>query len=67
MLAKKSVLLIAFYNGKALGVRYLAKALKKKGYETNIVYYKGFHSSKPSKTTDRELELLIDLIKKTIQ
>jgi anaerobic magnesium-protoporphyrin IX monomethyl ester cyclase len=62
---KKSVLLIAFYNGKALGVRYLAKALKKKGYDVNIVYYKGFHSSKPSKTTAKELELLMELIKKT--
>jgi len=60
----RPILLIAFYNGKALGVRYLAKALKNKGYEVNIVYYKGFHSSKPSKTTEKELQLLVDLIKK---
>ena len=52
------VMLIAFYNKKALGVRYLETALAKAGYEVRTVFYKDFNSVHPKKTSERELELL---------
>ncbi len=54
----KRVMLIAFYNKKALGVRYLETALAADGYEVRTVFYKDFNSVHPAKTTERELELL---------
>ena len=59
------VLLVGFYNEKALGVRYLANALKGNGYEPTIVFFKRFNSEVPEPATDREIELLRELAEKT--
>lgn len=56
--SKKTVLLVAFYNVKALGVRYLETALGKHGYHVVTVFYKTFNSVRPRPTTEEELELL---------
>lgn len=60
MTAKRNarVLLIAFYNKKALGVRYLTSALCNSGNEVCTVFYKDFNSLHPSKTTHAELQSL---------
>ena len=58
------VMLVAFYNKKALGVRYLETALAAGGYEVRTVFYKDFNSIRPQKTTERELELLREDIEK---
>ena len=60
----KSILLIGFYNEKALGVRYLANALRKEGYTPHVLFLKRFNSIKPEKVSNKELELLVDLINK---
>lgn len=52
------VLLVAFYNQKALGVRYLESALTQAGHSVRTVYYKDFNSLHPMPTTQKELELL---------
>lgn len=61
---QKPVLLIGFYNQKALGVRYLANALRSNGYEPHTLFFKEFNSIKPSKASEKELDLLENLIKK---
>lgn len=53
-----TVLLVAFYNTKALGVRYLEGALRREGYQVRTVFYQGFNSHSPAPTTQRELDLL---------
>ena len=58
------VMLIAFYNKKALGVRYLETALAKAGYEVRTVFYKDFNSVHPTRTTEKELELLKEDIRR---
>ena len=60
----KKIVLIGFYNEKALGVRYLANALTKAGYEPTIVFFKRFNSEIPESATQCEVDLLRDLIKK---
>ena len=55
---KGVVMLVAFYNTKSLGVRYLQAALERGGFETYAVYYKGFNSQNPAATTQREVDLL---------
>lgn len=55
---KAKILLIAFYNKKALGVRYLEAALLRDGHSVRTVYYKDFNSLHPRHTTKTELELL---------
>ena len=55
---KARVLLIAFYNKKALGVRYLESNLLKNGHAVRTVYYKDFNSVRPQPTTGAELTLL---------
>lgn len=60
----RRVVLIAFYNTKAQGVRYLERALEDGGYDVITIFYKDFNSVRPRPTTERELELLIDRIKK---
>ncbi|MBO4264709.1 MAG: B12-binding domain-containing radical SAM protein, partial [Clostridia bacterium] len=60
---KKTVMLVAFYNVKALGVRYLESALKAGGYDVVTVFFKGFNSANPQKCTNEELELLCSLIR----
>ncbi|MCX7747367.1 MAG: B12-binding domain-containing radical SAM protein [Clostridia bacterium] len=59
---EKCILLISFYNQKALGVRYLEKTLKKKGCPVHIIFFKGFNSANPCCPTVEEM----DLLKKTI-
>ena len=61
---KATVVLVAFYNKKALGVRYLETSLKEAGYRVVTVFYKGFHSVRPQKTTQEELALLCREIEK---
>ena len=62
---KGKVLLVAFYNIKAQGVRYLETALEKSGYEVTTVFYKDFNSVRPKKTTEAELKLLCEKIEQT--
>lgn len=61
---RKTVLLISFYNPKALGVRYLEKSLKQAGIPVNIVILKKFNSRSPEELTDIELNLLKEVINK---
>ena len=60
---RPTVVLIAFYNTKALGVRYLETALRKGGCDVELIFYKTFNSVHPSKTTQRELELLVERVR----
>ncbi|SHI19762.1 Radical SAM superfamily enzyme YgiQ, UPF0313 family [Sporobacter termitidis DSM 10068] len=55
---KGAVMLVAFYNTKALGVRYLETALERQGYTVITVFYKDFNSLHPSRTTEAEIALL---------
>lgn len=57
-MSKPKVMLLAFYNKKALGVRYLHTALDGAGYPVRAIFYKDFNSVHPRKTTQAELELL---------
>jgi len=59
---RKSVLLISFYNPKALGIRYLEKSLKNAGIPVYIVILKKFNSRNPEEVTDKELNLLKEII-----
>jgi len=61
-MGKKNIVLIAFYNTKALGVRYLEAALRAGGYNVKLVFCKSFNSVNPKAITDRELELLRGII-----
>lgn len=61
----KTVMLIAFYNYKALGVRYLETALTSHGYNVATVFYKNFNSKSPQQTNETELELLCGRIRQT--
>ena len=58
------MMLIAFYNPKALGVRYLETALRRAEYAVRTVFLKDFNSVRPKKATARELELLRDDIQR---
>jgi len=59
---KGTIVLVGFYNFKALGVRYLETALCKAGYRVVTIFYKDFNSVRPSLTTEKELSLLCDLV-----
>lgn len=59
---RKPVLLIAFYNKKALGVRYLERALTKAGFSVFILFLKNFNSVRPEPVTSRELLLAKKLV-----
>jgi anaerobic magnesium-protoporphyrin IX monomethyl ester cyclase len=59
-----SILLVSFYNQKAIGVRYLERALISSGYKVDIVFFKGFNSVKPAIPTKMELEMLKGVIDK---
>lgn len=61
----KNIVLIGFYNQKAIGIRYLAKALKQNGYNPTVIFFKNFNSKNISKPSDKEIELLCDVISKT--
>ena len=57
-LVRPIAVLVAFYNRKALGVRYLETALERAGYVVHTIFYKDFNSVHPTSTTPAELELL---------
>lgn len=59
-----TVALVAFYNVKALGVRYLETALRAAGWNVATVYFKRFNSRAPSPATAEELALLTELIRR---
>ncbi len=59
-----AIVLVAFYNVKALGVRYLETALKKGGYRVITVFFKNFNSKNPQMTNDTEIGLLADIVKR---
>ena len=60
---KGTVVLVAFYNVKALGVRYLETALRKAGYQVRTIFFKQFNSISPKPVTEKELRLLCDTIR----
>jgi radical SAM superfamily enzyme YgiQ (UPF0313 family) len=53
-----NVLLVSFYNPKALGLRYLERALVAGGHDVRLVFFKGFNSANPLPATGKELSLL---------
>ena len=61
---KKTVVLIAFYNTKALGVRYLETALLGAGYAVKTIFFKGFNSQNPKVATEKEIELCAEEIRR---
>lgn len=61
---KNTVLLIGFYNEKALGVKYIAHALEKSGYIPHILFLKEYNSVAPSKISRKEFALLLKLLEK---
>lgn len=63
MYAKK-VMLIAFYNKKALGVRYLETALREANYSVRTVFFGDFNSTSPKRATAKEIDLLREDIDK---
>lgn len=63
-MSKRKVMLVAFYNKKALGVRYLETALVQGGYDVRTVFFKDFNSVHPKKATQRELELLAEDVRR---
>lgn len=65
MIENNKVLLVAFYNIKAQGVRYLETAFEKNGYDVTNVFYKNFNSVHPKMTTETELDLLCKRIEET--
>lgn len=58
------MVLVAFYNVKALGVRYLETALRAAGWNVVTVYFKRFNSRAPSAATAQELALLAELVER---
>ncbi len=61
----RDVLLIAFYNRKALGVRFLESALLRDGFSVRTVFFKDFNSVHPTEATAHELDLLEYVIRET--
>ena len=62
---RREVLLVAFYNRKALGVRFLESALLRGGFTVRTVFFKDFNSVSPAEATERELDLLESVIRET--
>lgn len=60
----KTVVLVAFYNVKALGVRYLERALTQGGWRVVTVYLKSFNSVHPQPVTQAELQLLAEEVRR---
>jgi radical SAM superfamily enzyme YgiQ (UPF0313 family) len=56
------ILLVAFYNKKALGVRYLERSLVKSGFRAYVLFLKNFNSRKPEPVRPDELVLLKKLV-----
>ncbi|MCR4437142.1 MAG: radical SAM protein [Clostridiales bacterium] len=57
-----AILLISVHNQKALGIRYLERALTKAGFEVSVIYFKGYNSIRPGRATFKELDILRGLI-----
>ncbi len=57
-LVRPVAVLVAFYNRKALGVRYLEATLERAGFVVHTIFYKDFNSVCPAPTTPVELDLL---------
>ena len=57
------MILVAFYNKKALGVRYLEAALERAGYLVTTIFYKDFNSVHPQPSTRREMELFLQVVR----
>lgn len=55
-------LLIALYNTRGLGVRYLASVLKQRGYPCDLLFLKSFSAHKMRKPTEREYRLVERLV-----
>ena len=60
---KGTVVLVAFYNVKALGVRYLETALRRAGYQVRTIFFKQFNSANPAPASETELKLLCDRVR----
>ena len=60
---RRQVILVAFYNKKALGVRYLEAALERAGYQVTTIFYKDFNSVRPRPSTRREAELFLQVVR----
>lgn len=58
-----TVALVAFYNTKALGVRYLERALEKAGWRVVTIFFKRFNSRSPSPASEAELRLLCERLR----
>ena len=58
------MMLVAFYNKKAIGVRYLETALRAADFSVRTVFFKDFNSMNPKKATNIELDLLREEIEK---
>ena len=58
----ENIILISFYNQKALGLRYLENALTDAGYGVTVVYFKTFNSVNPKPASPTELGHLQSLI-----
>ena len=59
---KDTVMLISFYNPKALGLKYIENALTLANYSVVTVYFKGFNSVNPKEATETEFNHLKSLI-----
>jgi radical SAM superfamily enzyme YgiQ (UPF0313 family) len=59
-----TVVLVNFYSPKSLGVRYLEGALRAAGFDAAVVFFKGFHSTRPQKPTDAEVDALVALLRR---
>ena len=57
------MILVAFYNKKALGVRYLEAALEGMGYQVTTIFYKDFNSVRPRPSTRREAEMFLQVVR----
>lgn len=58
------LVLIALYGTENDGVRYLAAHLKRAGYRVSTIFFKEWRNNSNEKPTDREVNLLVDLLKK---
>lgn len=59
------VVLVSFYSPKSLGLRYLENALKKAGFDVELIFFKAFNSVNPKPATEQDYELILNFIKKT--
>ena len=58
-----NIVLVNFYNEKAVGVRHIETALIQAGYNVTVIFFKNLNFSSPQFATTIELRLLVNLIK----